>query len=157
MTRVSSSLAELVELLNDGIAFYQDAAGKVGDPALSELMQKMSYLKKAIAADLNAEIALEGELPRDQGSWFGGMRRTYADLLSRFGDRDSERDLIAQLEEHEDRLLAAFREATLGDASARVRDLALNYFPEIEAMHARMRDLKQGGGAQGGGAAAGKT
>jgi len=147
MTKVSSSLSELVELLNDGIAFYQDAAGKVGDPALAELMQKMGYLKKAIAADLNAEIALEGEAPREHGSWFGSMRRTYADLLTRFGERDSDRDLVAQLEEHEDRLLAAFREATLGDASARVRDLALNYFPEIEAMHARMRELKQRGGA----------
>jgi uncharacterized protein (TIGR02284 family) len=156
MSKVSSSLSELVELLNDGIAFYQDAAGKVSDPALSELMQKMSYLKKAIAADLNAEIALEGESPREQGSWFGSMRRTYSDLMSRFGDRDSERDLVAQLEEHEDRLLAAFREATLGDSSARVRDLALNYFPEIEAMHARMRDLKQGGGSQAGGSAGDK-
>ena len=147
MSKTSSSLAELVELLNDGIAFYQDAAGKVGDPALSELMLKMSHLKKAIAADLNAEIALEGESPREHGSWFGSMRRTYADLMSRFGGQDSERDLVAQLEEHEDRLLHAFREATLGDSSARVRDLALNYFPEIEAMHARMRDLKRGGGA----------
>ena len=44
MTKVSSSLAELVELLNDGIAFYHDAAGKVSDPALSELMQKMLSL-----------------------------------------------------------------------------------------------------------------
>ena len=149
MTKVSSSLAELVELLNDGIAFYHDAAGKVSDPALSELMQKMSFLKKAIAADLNAEIAIEGESPREHGSWFGSMRRTYADLLARFGENDSERELIAKLEEHEDQLLAAFREATLGDSSARVRDLALNYFPEIEAMHARMRALKQGGGAHG--------
>ena len=80
-------------------------------------------------------------------SSFGSMRRTYADLRSRFGGHDGERDLVAQLEEHEDRLLAAFREATLGNESARVRDLALNYFPEIEAMHARMRDLKQGGSA----------
>ena len=146
MSKTSSSLAELVALLNDGIAFYQDAAGKVSDPALAELMQKMGYLKKAIAADLNAEIALEGDSPREHGSWFGSMRRTYADLMSRFGGQDNERDLIAKLEDHEDQLLSAFREATLGDASARVRDLALNYFPEIEAMHARMRDLKQGGG-----------
>ena len=36
MSDVSPSLAELVELLNDGIAFYQDAAHKVADPALGE-------------------------------------------------------------------------------------------------------------------------
>ena len=147
MSKVSSSLSELVELLNDGIVFYKDAAARVSDPALAELMQKMGHLKQAIAADLNAEIALEGEKPREHGSLFGTMRRTYSDLLTRFGERDSDRDLVAQLENHEDLLLAAFREATLGDASPRVRDLALNYFPEIEAMHARMRDLKQGGAA----------
>ena len=145
MSNVSSSLAELVELLNDGIAFYHDAARKVADPALSQLMLKMCHLKQAIASDLNAEIALEGETPREHGSWFGGMRRAYADLLARLGEVDGERDLIDRLEEHEDQLMAAFREATQADASDRVRDLALNYFPEIEAMHARMRDLKLGG------------
>jgi uncharacterized protein (TIGR02284 family) len=149
MSQVSSSLTELVELLNDGISFYQDAAAKVSDPSLSQLMLKMSHLKQAIAADLNAEIALEGEAPREHGSWFGGMRRTYADLLARFGELDGEHELIARLEEHEDQLLAAFREATQADSSPRVRDLAQNYFPEIEAMHARMRDLKQGGSATG--------
>ena len=150
MSKVSSSLAELVELLNDGIAFYQDAAAKVSDPSLSELMLKMSHLKKAIAADLNAEIAIEGDSPREHGSWFGSMRQTYADLRARFGETDDAQELIARLEAHEDQLMSAFREATLADSSARVRDLALNYFPEIEAMQARMRDLKQGGAARGG-------
>ena len=112
-------------------------------------MLKMSHLKKAIAADLNAEIAIEGDSPREHGSWFGSMRKTYADLRSRFGESDDAHELIARLEAHEDQLMAAFREATLSDASARVRDLARNYFPEIEAMHARMRNLKQGGSASG--------
>lgn len=147
MSKVSSSLAELVELLNDGITFYQDAAAKVSDPSLSELMLKMSHLKKAIASDLNAEIAIEGDSPREHGSWFGSMRKTYADLRARFGETDDAHELIAQLESHEDRLMEAFRDATLGNSSARVRDLALNYYPEIEAMHARMRDLKRGGAA----------
>ena len=35
------------------------------------------------------------------------------------------------------------REAVLADPSARVRELALLYFPEIEKMHADMRRLKQ--------------
>jgi uncharacterized protein (TIGR02284 family) len=144
MSKVSSSLAELVELLNDGIDFYLAAAGKVSDAELSEFLQKMSYLKKAIAADLNAEIAIEGDRPREHGSWHGGMRKTYTDMLSRFSDKTA-RDYIAELEDHEDQLLAAFRQAVLESSSARVRDLALNYFPEIEAMHAKMRQLKHTG------------
>ena len=154
MTQTSSSLAELVELLNDGIAFYHDAAGKVGDPALSQLMQKMGHLKQAIAADLNAEIAIEGDAPRDHGTWLGTMRKTYSDLRARFGDKDGEQALVAQLEQHEDQLMAAFREAALGARSPKVRDLALNYFPEIESMHASMRELKHGGSAHEGSAQA---
>lgn len=152
MSKISSSLADLVELLNDGIDFYLAAAGKVSDPELSEFLQKMSYLKKAIAADLNAEIAIEGDTPREHGTWLGGMRKTYTDMLSRFGDKTA-RDYIAELEDHEDRLLAAFREAVLDSSSGRVRDLALNYFPEIEAMHAQMRQLKQTGSLPPGGPA----
>ena len=142
MTRVSSSLADLVEILNDGIGFYRDAANKVADPQLSEFFQKMSHLKKTIAADLNAEIANEGDEPREAGTWLGGMRKAYVDLLGRMGDQTVAKT-IAELEEHEDRLMAAFRESALSDKSARVRELALAHFPEVEKMHAVMRQLKQ--------------
>jgi uncharacterized protein (TIGR02284 family) len=150
MSKVSSSLAELVELLNDGIDFYLAAAGKVSDAELSEFLQKMSYLKKAIASDLNAEIAMEGDRPREHGTWLGGMRKTYTDMLSRFSDKTA-RDYISELEDHEDQLLAAFRQAVLESSSARVRDLALTYFPEIEVMHAQMRQLKLTGNLPPGG------
>lgn len=141
MTETSSSLADLVQMLNDGVDFYLGAAGKVGDPALIECFQRMSFLKKTIASDLNAEIALEGDKPRESGTLAGAIRKGYADLLAKFGD-DNARQYISQLEEHEDRMLAAFREALLSDPSSRVRELALLYFPEIEKMHADMRRLK---------------
>lgn len=143
MSNVSSSLADLVQALNDGIEFYLHAAEKTQDRELSEFFQRMSYLKKAIAADLNAEIAMEGDKPTESGSFLGSLRQSYADIKARLGDATPE--YIAQLEEHEDRLLAAFREAALQNQSSRVRDLALMYFPEIEKMHADMRQLKQSG------------
>lgn len=146
MTMVSSSLAELVQTLNDGIEFYLGAAGKVSDPELAGFFQRMNYLKKTIAADLNAEIAIEGDKPREAGSFLGSMRKTYADALAKLSDSTAQQ-YIAQLEEHEDRLLAAFREAVISDPSNRVRELALLYFPEIEKMHADMRRLKQSSGA----------
>ena len=147
MTEVSSSLAELVGSLKDGIAFYRDAAGKVSDPELSEFFQRMGKLKEAIAADLNAEIELEGDDPREKGSLLGGLRQMYADTLARLGD-DTAREYVAQLEDHEDRMLARFREAALANPSSRVRELALVHFPEIEKMHAQMRRLKQNPGHQ---------
>ena len=143
MTQVSSSLSDLVQALNDGIDFYMHAAEKTNEKELSEFFQRMSYLKKTIASDLNAEIAIEGDRPTESGSFVGSLRKTYTDLKARLGDATPQ--YIAELEEHEDRLLAAFREAALQDKSSRVRDLALMYFPEIERMHSDMRRLKQSG------------
>lgn len=141
MTQVSSSLADLVQILNDGISFYLDAASKVSEPELSSFFQRMSYLKKTIAADFNSEIARQGDTPSEEGSFLGAMRAAYADVLAKLSDNTA-RQYIDELEEHEDRLVAAFREAVLADPSARVRELALLYFPEIEKMHAEMRRLK---------------
>lgn len=142
MTETSSSLADLVQILNDGVDFYHGAAGKVSDQSLVDCFQRMSFLKKTIASDLNAEIAMEGDTPRESGTFAGTMRKSYADMLAKFSDNTAQQ-YISQLEEHEDRLLAAFREALLSDPSSRVRELALLYFPEVEKMHADMRRLKR--------------
>ena len=142
MSKISSSLAELVQVLNDGIHFYLSAAAKVSDPKLSAFLLRMSYLKKTIAADLNAEIAIEGDKPLEHGSLLGSIRKAYADALAMLSD-DTAHQYIAALEAHEDQVLAAFREAVLGDPSSRVRELALMHFPEIEKMHADMRRLKE--------------
>ena len=141
MNDIASSLGELVQILNNGIEFYRGASAKVSDPALAGCFQRMAYLKQTIAADLNAEIAIQGEPPREAGSFAGSMQRAYADVLAKLSD-DTAQIYIVQLEEHEDKLLAAFREAVLGDPSARVRDLALLHFPEIDKMHSEMRRLK---------------
>ena len=138
----SASLDELVATLNDGVAFYDHAAGKVADADLADLFGRMARLKQAIAGDLNVEIALLGERPRDQGSVFGAIRLAYAEVLGALTDRNAA-SFVAQLEEQEDRLLAAFRDAVLGGDSPRVRDLALRYYPEVERMHARMSRLKK--------------
>ncbi len=142
MNAIATSLAELVEILNDGIEFYLGAASKVSDSELVKCFQHMSNLKKSIASDLNAEIAIQGDAPLEHGSFAGTMRKAYADIIAKLSD-DTAQQYISKLEEHEDRLLAAFREAVLGDPSSRVRDLALLYFPEIDNMHAEMRRMKQ--------------
>jgi uncharacterized protein (TIGR02284 family) len=138
----SASLDDLVATLNDGVAFYERAAARVADPDLADLFGRMARLKQAIAGDLNVEIALLGERPRDQGSVFGAIRIAYAEVLGALTDRNAA-TFVAQLEEQEDRLLAAFRDAVLAGDSSRVRDLALRYYPEIERMHAQMSRLKQ--------------
>jgi uncharacterized protein (TIGR02284 family) len=143
MTGTSASLSELVSCLNDGVAFYQRAARKVTDPALVDLFERMARLKGEIAAELNAAIAGEGAPAVESGSVLGALRIAYADVLGALGDHNAA-TYVARLEQHEDRLLHAFREAVLGGTSHTVRALALRYYPEVEKMHAEMSALKKG-------------
>ena len=142
MSRTTASLAELVSALNDGVAFYERLAQKVGDAELVALFERMAQVKRAIAGDINVEIALEGVRPRDEGSVVGALRILYAEVLGGLTD-DNAATHVARLEEHEDRLLAAFREAVLAGDSPKVREIALHYYPEVESMQARMSRLKK--------------
>ena len=142
MTALASTLAELVAALNDGVAFYERAAQKSGDPSLADLFARMARLKRSLADEINTVIAQEGAPTQDGGSMFGALRMLYADVLAKLSDENAG-TYVARLEEEEDRLRATFREAVLGGDSATVRELALRLYPEIDAMHAEMSRLKK--------------
>jgi uncharacterized protein (TIGR02284 family) len=135
----NSPLAELVDVLLDGIAFYEQAAERVRDPRLIEFFLRMGYLKKAIAGDLVAELVRAGEPAPDAGS----LRHAYAGVLAELGDATPRR-YLERLEEHEERLLAACRAALQADAPEHVRELARVYEPMVDRMHREMRRLKAG-------------
>ena len=138
-----ASLSELVQVLVDGIAFYEQAAEKVEDDRLVDFFLRMGYLKKAIAADLEAELAYAGAAPPSGGSTRGKLRQVYSEALAALSD-DTARSYIEQLEQHEENLMAAFRDASRDDAPERVRELARLYFPEVNKMHLEMQRLKEG-------------
>ena len=138
-----TSLSELVQILVDGIAFYEQAAEKVCDQRLVDFFLRMGYLKKAIAADLESELAYLGAEPPAGESLRGRLRQTYADVLAALSD-DTAQSYVDQLEQHENHLLAAFRAASADEAPERVRELARLYFPEVNKMHLEMQLLKEG-------------
>lgn len=145
MTRTSATLNELVEALHDGIAFFDLAAERSSEAAHIELFQRIRQLKQTIAADLRAEVTLNGDEPAGVGTWLGLFRQSYADLRARLAT-DTEASYIAALEEQEDRIVAAFRDATAPDQPVRVRELAATYLPEIEQMHDSLRALERAAG-----------
>ena len=140
-----SSLADLVAVLVDGIAFYEQAAERVRDPRLVDFFLRMGYLKKVVAADLTAELARLGEGADDSGSLRATLRQSYADVLAELSDATA-RGYVEQLERHEDRLLVVFRAATDADSPELVRDLARAYLPMVDRMHREMQRLKAGCG-----------
>lgn len=142
MTRQTATLNELVEALNDGIAFFDTAAERSGNPSHVQLFQRIRRTKEMIVAELRAEVTLNGGEPSSEGTWLGSFRQGYADLRSRLSG-DSEASYIAALEEQEDRILEAFREATGPDQPMRVREVAATYLPEVQQMHDSLSALKR--------------
>jgi uncharacterized protein (TIGR02284 family) len=137
-----ATLNDLVEALNDGIAFYDHAATESDDAVHVQLYRDMSRIKGVIAADLKAEVARQGGKPANDSSWLGDFRQGYADLKAKLM-KDPDEAYVSSLEEQEDRVLHAFRDALDQDQPPRVRELAAAYLPEVRGMHDRMRALKK--------------
>jgi uncharacterized protein (TIGR02284 family) len=142
MTQTTASLNELIEVLNDGVKFYDDAAGSARHETYRQLFQRMASTKRAIATDLKAEVAHQGEKPAEGGTVAGTLRQAYTDLSAKLSDNPDAK-YISQLEESEDRILHAFQDALTTSDKAQVRQIAQNYLPDIRRMHDEMRNLKQ--------------
>lgn len=140
--KTAATLNDLVEALNDGIAFYDHAATETSDSVHLQLYRDMSRIKGVIAADLKAEVAKQGGTPANDSSWLGEFRQGYADLKAKLV-KDPDAAYVASLEAQEDRVLHAFRDALDQDQPPRVRELAAAYLPEVRGMHDRMRALKK--------------
>ncbi len=140
--KTTATLNHLVEALNDGIEFHEHAARETNQPAYRELFTNTAQVKKAIAADLKAEVSKQGAEPDNDGTWLGGIREGYANLKSKMV-KDADAAWISSIEEQEDRVLEAFRDAIDGDQPPKVRELAARYLPEVKKMHDQMRDLKR--------------
>jgi uncharacterized protein (TIGR02284 family) len=78
-----SALNDMISTLNDGRAFYQDAATKVAREDLKRLFERMAKTKMAIVNDMQNTVVFTGAEPSDEGSFSGGMRKAYAGLLAR--------------------------------------------------------------------------
>jgi uncharacterized protein (TIGR02284 family) len=141
MTQTTTSLNELIEVLNDGVKFYDDAAGTTKNSTYQQLFQRMATTKRSIAADLKAEVAHHGDKPADSGTVTGSLRQAYTDLRAKLSD-NPDAQYIGQLEESEDRILHAFQDALTTSEHAQVRQIAQNYLPDVRRMHDEMRTLK---------------
>lgn len=136
----TSTLNDLIAVLEDGRAFYSEAADKVDRGDLKALFGRMASTKKAILTELRSRVAATGDSPSD-GSFAGSVRKTYADLKARMS-KDTDAEYIAQLEEFEDRILDEFRDALQESEDVEVQALAAKYMPQVQLDHDEMKALK---------------
>lgn len=137
----TSTLNDLINVLEDGRSFYADAATKVERADLRALFERMARTKTAIVNDLKNKVVFSGDEPSD-GSFGGSIRKSYAELKAKLVS-DTEGEYVAQLEEFEDRILKEFREAIEESDDAEVKNIALKYMPEVRRDHDEMRALKE--------------
>jgi uncharacterized protein (TIGR02284 family) len=141
MNTDTSTLNDLIEVLNDSKSFYQEASAKVARQDLKSLFERMARTKNAIANDLKNKVVSTGEKPAD-GTMAGSLRKSYGELRAKVAS-DPEAQYVAQLEEFEDRIVKAFNDAVTESDDPEVRNIAQKYMPEINRDHTDMRNLKQ--------------
>lgn len=137
----TTTLRTLVEVLLDGQKFYQEALEKVELPEFKPLFTRMVQSKAAIAGDLNAKLVEVGETGETSGSIGGALLHGY-DKLRASMSRSPDKQYVAQLEEFEDRIVAAFRDAAQNSKDADTRNLVSKYLPEVLRDHKEMSQLK---------------
>ncbi|MCQ4258071.1 ferritin-like domain-containing protein [Stutzerimonas stutzeri] len=146
MNQKTTHLNELIEITRDGQHFYQHALEVVKDVELQHLFRDMAQSKTHIIQALSVKVAANQEQPAQGGTATGKLREVYADTKARLGNADAV--YIDQLDQTEERILAAFEDA-LSTAEPDVRALLAIELPKIRACHERIHKLNHGGAKRG--------
>ena len=138
----TSTLKDLVEVLNDGKNFYQEAATKVTRPELRDLFTRMAGTKAAIVNDLQSKIVQLGAHAAEGQSVSGTLLKAWGELRAKISSTPNV-EYVSQLEDFEDRIVAAFKHAAEKSDDADVRTIATRHLPQVLRDHSEMRSLKQ--------------
>lgn len=140
-SKTEHNLNDLIEIARDGKDFYQEAATKVEDAELKALFTRIAGVKTKIIASLSSTVVATGGEPAQKGTMRGSMQEMYAKVRAAFGDTNYA--YVAELEESEDRLLAAFKDALQDhDLTPAARQEVTQLFPEVQECHNIMRARK---------------
>lgn len=137
----TSTLKDLVEVLNDGKKFYEEASTKVDKPALRQLFGRMARTKGVIASDLNTKIVAAGKDAATGGTLSGPLHKAFGEVLAKLSDKP-DKAYINQLENFEDRIVHAFKDAAANSDDPAVRAVASKYMPDVQRDHDEMSALK---------------
>jgi uncharacterized protein (TIGR02284 family) len=138
----TSTLKDLVEVLNDSKSFYEEAAGKVTRPELRQLFVRMASTKAAIANELQTHISQRGAHAPDGQSVSGTLLKAWGELRAKLSSAPNV-EYVSQLEDFEDRIVAAFKHAADKSDDADVRAIASRHLQQVLRDHNEMRALKQ--------------
>ncbi|HVF34817.1 MAG TPA: PA2169 family four-helix-bundle protein [Candidatus Saccharimonadia bacterium] len=137
-----AALSDMIRALNEGRAFYVDAATKATREDLKRLFDRMAKTKTTIINNLQNKVIFSGHEPVDEGKAGGAMRQAWSNIRARLSS-DKEASYVTKLEDVEARILASFRDAIAATKDESVRVIAQKYMPQITSDHDEIRALNQ--------------
>ena len=141
MTSDTATLTDLVEVLNDGTKFYEEAAARVALPQFRQIFRQMAKTKAALADDFKALLVASGESAPEGGTFRGAILKVYAEIAAKLSSAPNA-EYVGQLEDCEDRIVREFRAAVNSSNDAVVRALIEKHMPKVLQDHEQMRALK---------------
>lgn len=142
MTDTTNSISDLIEISEDGIAFYEEAAQKVKDKKLSTLFTRLAKAKSELAAELSGEVkpaAGKKKPAKKAENSLGELSKAYAGLRKQWPDTVGV-ERYTRMAEVEGQLQLTFQKVVLDrDHSFVVRVLAKQYVSKAEVLNKELR------------------
>ncbi len=147
MTDTTSNLSDLIEISEDGFAFYEEAAQKVKDKKLSSLFAKLAKVKSDLVNELSGEVKAPAKkrsrAPARKASSLGDLSQAYDGLRKQAPAAPAER--YQRMAEVEGQLQLTFQKVVLDrEQSFVVRVLAKQYVSKAEVLNKELRAVQRG-------------
>lgn len=139
MAQRLNNINRIISTLKSGADFYRKASRTSGKPEHAGVFIEHAELRETVARELAAVIEGVGGEVKEADLKEDAMKNA-----TRIGAifADTEKTLVAGLEEHEDRTLAVFREAIHHPDNAGDEAALSDYMHKFQESHDRMKALK---------------
>lgn len=131
----------LVEITIDSADGYEEAAKDAQSSRFKTLFQSRAQERRAIVADLQAEVRRLGGTPDDDGSILAAAHRVFLNVRDALTKGDEA--VVKTVEDGEDHIKAKYEKA-LGDTDVQpeTRRAIEAAYAKVKAGHDQMRDIK---------------
>lgn len=140
MSQRLNNLNEIIAVLKSGADFYRKAARQADGDERARIFEDHAALRETTARHLSDIVEDVGGEVKER-SVAEEVRKVATQTGAAIVDTDAR--LVDGLEEHEDRTLAAFRNAVLHPDNARDEAMLKDFMQKFEESHERMRTLQE--------------
>ncbi len=133
---------DLVQVLNSGIEFYNEAKTKVDDLAIRAVFDDMAKVRVAAVESLQPFVAVQEGERETGGDWAIDTRKFYTKFIAMMSS-DKEHTYVKELEEVEDKTLKEFDRVMDKDQPPQFKQVLANIRAALQQCHDQMLGLQK--------------